>query len=82
MRSNDVIALLILFLIQLSGLRAGLMMILYKDALWMCHARNSHLDLRTEHKPDMWNPVLNGVGIFMIGGCLLLFLASIQVFLG
>ena len=82
MRSNDVISFLILFLVQLSGLRVGLMMILYKDALWLCHARNSHLDLRIECKPDIWNPVLNGVGVFIIGGCLLLFLASIQVFLG
>ena len=82
MRSNDVISFLILFLVQLSGLRVGLMMILYKDALWLCHARNSHLDLRTERKPDIWNPVLNGVGAFVIGGCLLLFSASIQAFLG
>jgi hypothetical protein len=82
MRSNDAISFLILFLIQLSSLRVGLTMILYKDALWWCHARNSHLDLRTEHKPAIWNPILNAVGVLMIAGCLLLFMASVQVFLG
>ena len=80
MISNHIIAFLILFIVQIAGVKTGVEMILHKDIMWHAYLRNARLNPKHYIKPALWNPALNSAGIFLVVGSLLLFTTSVQAF--
>lgn len=82
MFSNQNITFVIFLIISLVGFRTGLMLILHKDALWLAHARNSHLSPVDSMKPAIWDATLTITGKGIVVGCLLMLTQLLTMLLG